>query len=47
MVEMKNAYNILVRNPEGKRSHGDLVLTGDRQIGCIWAGFVWLRLGTS
>jgi hypothetical protein len=47
MVEMKNACNILVRNPEGKRSRGDLMLTGDRQVGCIWAGFFWLRIGTS
>jgi hypothetical protein len=24
MVKMKNAYNILVRNAEGKKPHGDL-----------------------
>jgi hypothetical protein len=55
MEDMRNAYNNLVGNPEGKRplrrprrrwednSRGDLRKTGWEGV----TGFIWLRIGTS
>jgi hypothetical protein len=55
MEEMRNAHNILIRKPEGKRPHGkrkrrwENIIRKEtgRQGGKVWNGFVWLRIGTS
>jgi hypothetical protein len=54
MEEMRNAYKILVRRPEGKRPHGrtrrrweDNVKMDVKEIGLeVWIGFVRFRIGT-
>jgi hypothetical protein len=49
MGEMKNAYNILVGKPEGKRPLGRpriLKWILWKQGGAAWIGFIWLRIGT-
>jgi hypothetical protein len=35
MGEMRNAYKILIRKPEGKRSHGKLVVVEKIILECI------------
>jgi hypothetical protein len=40
-TEMKNAYKVLVGNPEGKRS------LGGRTGRILWTGFEWLRILSS
>jgi hypothetical protein len=41
IVKMKNAYNILVKNPKGKRLHGDLNV--DRgQTSRMYVGWIHL-----
>jgi hypothetical protein len=53
--DMRNAYKILVRKPEGKRSlHGRPRCRWEdmkkcvREIGQkVWIGCIWLRMGTS
>jgi hypothetical protein len=55
MGRMKNAYRILVGNPEGKRllrrpDHRweDNIRMDLREIGeKLWTEFIWLRIGTS
>jgi hypothetical protein len=54
MGEKKNAYRILVGEPEGKRPLGkprrmwvDNVKMDLRQDGIVWTGSIWLRMGTS
>jgi hypothetical protein len=55
MVIMRNAYRILVGKPEGKRSLGrprhrwvnNIKIILERQDGVVWAGLIWLRIGTS
>jgi hypothetical protein len=57
MGERRNAYRILVGNPEGKRQLGrprrrcvDNNKMGLREIGwdgMDWIGLIWLRIGTS
>jgi hypothetical protein len=55
MVQMRNAYEILVGKPEGKRSFGRLSGNGNIILECIlgkkggkvWTGFIWLRMGIS
>jgi hypothetical protein len=49
--EKRNAYRILVGNPEGKRPLGrprrrwvDNIKMDLREIG--WIGLIWLRIGT-
>jgi hypothetical protein len=52
--EMKNAFNILVGKPKGKRPLGrpkrrweDNIKMYLRETGFgLWTGFVWLRIGT-
>jgi hypothetical protein len=52
--EKRNAYRILLGNPEGKRPLGDQDIGGwiilkwilDR-MGWYWTGLMWLRIGTS
>jgi hypothetical protein len=53
MGEKKNAYRLLVGNPEGKRPLGrprcswvDNIKILERWDGVMWAGLVWLRTGT-
>jgi hypothetical protein len=52
MGEKRNAYRILVGNPEGKKPLGrprcrweDNIRMDLREIG--WTGLIWLRIGTS
>jgi hypothetical protein len=48
--EMRNAYNILVGKPLGKRMRRweDNIRMYLRKIdGKLWNGFIWLRIGTS
>jgi hypothetical protein len=55
MGEKKNAYRILVGNPEGKRPLGRPrhrwvanIKMDLREIdGIVWSGSIWLRIGTS
>jgi hypothetical protein len=55
MGEMRNAYSILVGKPERKRSLGrptsrceDNIRMDLREIVLgVWAGFIWVTLGTS
>jgi hypothetical protein len=53
--EMRNAYNISIGKPEGKRPLGRFCV-GRRIVlewilgiwgGKLWTGFIWLRIGTS
>jgi hypothetical protein len=55
MGDVRNAYNILVGIPEGKRLLGryrcrweDIIKTDLLEIGCgnVWTGCLWLRLRT-
>jgi hypothetical protein len=54
MGEKRNAYRLLVGNPEGKRSLGRprrrwLIILGwilERWDRVMWTGLVWLRTGT-
>jgi len=48
-TQIRNAYNILLRKPEGKRPHGgpvcgweDKIRLGLWEIG--WVGVVWMHL---
>jgi hypothetical protein len=50
---MRNAYNILVGNPEGKDHSEDLGVDGRIILDCVlgkcgkvWNVFVWIRIGT-
>jgi hypothetical protein len=51
---MRNAYKLLVGNPEGKRPQEDQGVGGwiilgwilERWDGVMWTGLVWLRIGT-
>jgi hypothetical protein len=55
MEEKRNAYRILVREPEGKRPLGrprrrwGIILRRilERQDGVACNGLIWLRIGTS
>jgi hypothetical protein len=57
IVEKRNAYRILVGNPERKRLLGrprrrwvDIIKMDFREIGwdgVVWIGLMWLRIGTS
>jgi hypothetical protein len=55
MGEKRNAYRILVENPEGKRPFGrprrmleDNIKVDLREKGWIvWIGLIWLRIWTS
>jgi hypothetical protein len=55
MGEKRNAYRILVGNPEGKRPLGrprrrwmDNIKIDFREIGWSgWTGSIWIRIGTS
>jgi hypothetical protein len=50
MIEMRNAYKILVGKPEGKRPlrrigvDGKIILR--KRGGKLWTLFIWLRIGT-
>jgi hypothetical protein len=53
MGEKRNAYRLLVGKPEGKRPLGrlrcrwvDNIKILERWDGVMWAGLVWLRIGT-
>jgi hypothetical protein len=53
MGEMRNAYNILVVKPEGKRSLGisgrrweDTIKTDLQEMGKVSSVLMWLKLGT-
>jgi hypothetical protein len=54
MVAKLKAYRISVGKPEGKKPQGrprrkwvDNIKIDFREIGClIWAGLIWLRIGT-
>jgi hypothetical protein len=55
MGEMRNAYNILAGESEGKRPLGrprcrwQIILEWilERYSGKMWTGFIWFRIGTS
>jgi hypothetical protein len=54
MGEKTNAYRILMGKPEGKRPLGrrrrrwvDNIKIDLRDIGMVWTGSIWLRIGTS
>jgi hypothetical protein len=54
MRAKRNAYSILVRNPEGKRPLGRPRRTWEDHIkmdlrwgGIVWTALIWLRIGTS
>jgi hypothetical protein len=55
MGEMRNAFEILVRNLEGKNHLEDLGTDGrmiqewilGKQGEKMWTGLIWIRLGTS
>jgi hypothetical protein len=53
MEEMRNVYKLLVGKPEGKRSLGrprrrwtDNIKMKLLEIGVLWTGLVWPRIGT-
>jgi hypothetical protein len=52
MGEKRNAYRILVGNPEGKRPLGRRrrrwvdSIKMDFRDGMVWIGWIWLRIGT-
>jgi hypothetical protein len=49
--EKRNAYRILVEMPEGKRPlerlRGRWVDNIKMDLGMVWIGLIWLRIGTS
>jgi hypothetical protein len=46
--EKRNAYMILVGNPEGKRRRWEDNIKVDlRWDGVVWTGLIWLSIGTS
>jgi hypothetical protein len=54
MAEMRNAYKILVGNPE-RRDHAEDLGVDERimsewilgkEAGKVWTGCIWLRIGT-
>jgi hypothetical protein len=53
--EKRNTYNLLVRQPEGKRPLGrqrcrwvDNIMMDLGEVGWVmWTGLVWLSIGTS
>jgi hypothetical protein len=52
--EKRNAYRILVRKTDAKRPLGgpsrrwvDNIKMDIREIGWMWIGLIWLRIGTS
>jgi hypothetical protein len=54
MGEKRNVYKIVVRKLEGKRPLGRCRLRWEdntridlKEIGWVWTGFIWLRIGTS
>jgi hypothetical protein len=52
MVEMRNAYKILVRKCEGKRPCRRPRHRWEDNVrkdlgGKVWTGYIWLRMGTS
>jgi hypothetical protein len=55
MVWMRNAYNVLVGKPEGKRPIGrprrrwedNIRMVLRKYGGKLWTGYIWLRIGTS
>jgi hypothetical protein len=54
MAEKRNAYKILVENPEGKRPLGrprhkwvDNIKMDLRKSGMVWTGSIWFRIGSS
>jgi hypothetical protein len=50
MREKRNAYKVLVGKPEGKRPPGrqrHIRWIFEKQNGVVWAGLIWLRIGTS
>jgi hypothetical protein len=54
MEEKRNAYIIFVGKPEGKRVLGrprcmlvDNIKIDVSEVGVVWTGLVWLRIGTS
>jgi hypothetical protein len=54
MEQKKNAYRILMGNPEGKRRlvrprrrWVDNIKMDLREDGVVWTGSIWLRIGTS
>jgi hypothetical protein len=50
MVEMRNAYKLLVGNHGGRRPLGRYRRNGRfilRNRMCEWIGFKWLRMGTN
>jgi hypothetical protein len=53
MGEKRNVYRLLVGKPEGKRPLGrprprwiDNIKMDLLEIGVLWTGLVWLRIGT-
>jgi hypothetical protein len=54
MEERRNAFQLLVRKPEGKRPLGrprrrwvdNIKMILERWDGVMWTGLVWLRIGT-
>jgi hypothetical protein len=51
-LEKRNAYRILVGNPEGKRPLGRQRRSWVNNIkmdlrGIVWTRFIWFRIGTS
>jgi hypothetical protein len=52
--EKRNAYRLLVGNPEGKRPLGrprrrcvdNIRMISERWNGVMWTGLVWLKTGT-
>jgi hypothetical protein len=55
MGEMRNVYEILVEEPEGRFHLKDLLVderlilewTLGKQDENLWTGFIWLRIGTN
>jgi hypothetical protein len=50
MGEKRNAYNILLGKPEGNRPLGRPRRRWEDNIkmdGVVWAGLIWLRIGTT
>jgi hypothetical protein len=54
MRDKRNAYRILVGNPEGKRPLGrptcrwvNNIKMDLKQEGVVWCGLIWLRRGTT
>jgi hypothetical protein len=53
--QLRNADKILVGKPEGKRPLGRHSIDGsiiiklifEKQVGEMWTGFIWLRIGTT